>query len=47
MARGETETVLDLPPGKHTLRLLFADSHHVPFYIDSKEVEIEVVQTGS
>jgi len=40
---GETETVLDLPPGRHTLRLLFADNNHVPFYIDSREIRIEVV----
>jgi hypothetical protein len=43
---GETETVLDLPPGKHTLRLLFADIHHVPYYIDSREIEIEVLPKG-
>ena len=29
---GETETVLDLPPGKHTLRLLFADHEHRPSF---------------
>ena len=27
---GQTETVLTLPPGKHTLQLLFADYLHVP-----------------
>jgi len=27
---GETETILDLPPGKHTLQLLLADQNHVP-----------------
>ncbi|MFZ6750864.1 DUF4399 domain-containing protein [Undibacterium sp. Ren11W] len=42
--KGETETVLDLPPGKHTLRLLFANHNHVPFYIRSKEIHIEVVK---
>lgn len=41
--KGETETVLDLPPGKHKLRLLFADHEHVPYYIASKEIEIEVM----
>jgi hypothetical protein len=40
---GETETTLDLPPGKHTLRLLFADARHVPYYIDSQVVHIEVL----
>ncbi len=41
--KGETEAVLDLPPGKHTLRLLFADHNHVPYYIASKELTIEVM----
>ncbi len=27
---GQTETFLELPPGKHTLQLLFADHEHVP-----------------
>ena len=28
---GQTETVLDLAPGEHTLRLLFAQGNHVPY----------------
>jgi len=28
--KGQTETKLDLPPGKHTLQLLFADQNHIP-----------------
>ena len=44
---GETETVLTLPPGKHTLRLLFADASHVPYYIDSQVVNIEVLPPTS
>lgn len=39
---GETETLLDLPPGKHTLRLLFANHMHIPYYISSKEIAIVV-----
>jgi len=27
---GETETMLDLPPGKHTLQLLMGDDKHIP-----------------
>jgi hypothetical protein len=27
---GQTEVRLELPPGKHTLQLLFADHNHVP-----------------
>lgn len=42
-AGGETETTLDLPVGKHTLRLLFADADHKPYFLSSKEVTIEVV----
>lgn len=40
---GETEATLDLPVGKHTLRLLFANAYHQPYYVSSKEVTIEVV----
>ncbi len=28
--QGETETLLDLPPGKHTLQLLLGDEQHEP-----------------
>lgn len=42
--KGETETVLNLPPGKHTLQLLFADNAHVPYYIRSKVITIEVLK---
>ncbi|MEK0084122.1 DUF4399 domain-containing protein [Benzoatithermus flavus] len=28
---GQTETVLELPPGRHTLQLLLGDKDHVPF----------------
>ncbi|GGC82878.1 DUF4399 domain-containing protein [Undibacterium terreum] len=41
---GETEALLDLPPGKHSLRLLFADFKHVPYYITSKEVNVVVLE---
>ncbi len=27
---GQTETYIDLPPGKHTLQLLMGDANHVP-----------------
>jgi hypothetical protein len=41
---GETETTLELPPGKHTLQLLMGDAAHVPhnppFY--SKKITIYV-----
>lgn len=28
--KGQTETTLDLPPGKHTLQLLLGDHSHIP-----------------
>ena len=29
--KGQTETTITLPPGKHTLELVFADYLHIPF----------------
>jgi hypothetical protein len=42
--KGQTETTLDLPPGKHTLQLLFADYTHTPFApnVASKKITIKV-----
>lgn len=40
--KGQTGTELDLPPGKHTLRLLFADHDHRPYFVFSREINIEV-----
>jgi hypothetical protein len=42
--KGQTETVLTLAPGKHTLELLFADYLHVPFdpALHSKKITITV-----
>jgi hypothetical protein len=44
--KGQTETTLDLPPGKHTLQLLFADFTHTPFTpnLASKKITITVTQ---
>jgi hypothetical protein len=41
---GETETMLQLPPGKHTLQLLMGDAKHVPHNppIYSKKITIYV-----
>jgi hypothetical protein len=44
---GETETVLELPVGKHTLRLLFADNQHVPYYIASNQITIDVISAAA
>jgi hypothetical protein len=43
---GQTETQLDLPPGKHTLQLVLGDAEHKPFnpVVASNRVTITVVQ---
>ncbi|WP_247878283.1 DUF4399 domain-containing protein [Azospirillum sp. TSO22-1] len=42
--KGQTETVLELPPGKHTLQLVLGDTDHVPHNppIMSKKITITV-----
>lgn len=41
---GQTETILDLAPGKHTLQLLLADQNHVPHHpaVVSRKIVIYV-----
>jgi hypothetical protein len=41
--KGQTGTELDLPAGRHTLRLLFADHAHKPYFVFSNEIAIEVL----
>ena len=45
---GQTETTLDLPPGKHTLQLVFADFAHIPHDppVVSKKITITVEAKG-
>lgn len=40
--KGQTGTVLDLPAGRHTMRLLFADHDHRPYFVFSREIELTV-----
>jgi hypothetical protein len=42
--KGQTETSIELKPGKHTLQLLFADYTHTPFTpnVASKPITITV-----
>lgn len=42
--KGQTETTLNLPPGKHTLQLVFADQLHQSFDppLHSKKITITV-----
>ncbi|MEX3956808.1 DUF4399 domain-containing protein [Trinickia sp. EG282A] len=41
---GQTETMIELPPGKHTLQLLLGDENHVPHNpaVFSKKITIYV-----
>ncbi|MFC5460368.1 DUF4399 domain-containing protein [Massilia niabensis] len=41
---GETETMIELPPGKHTLQLLMGDENHVPHTppVMSKRITVTV-----
>jgi len=39
---GQMQTVLDLPAGRHTLRLLLADFQHVPLVVFSDEITVTV-----
>jgi hypothetical protein len=41
---GETETMIDLPPGTHTLQLLMGDDQHIPHTppVASKRITITV-----
>jgi len=40
--KGQTFALLDLAPGRHTLRLLFADHDHRPYFVFSREITIDV-----
>jgi Domain of unknown function (DUF4399) len=43
--KGQTEATLDLPPGKHTLQLLFADFTHTPFTPNVASSKITITVT--
>lgn len=40
--KGQTGALLDLPPGRHTLRLLFADHEHRPHFVYSPEITVQI-----
>jgi Domain of unknown function (DUF4399) len=44
--KGQTETTLTLPPGKHTLQLLLGDQNHVPHNppVMSKKITVTVTK---
>ena len=41
--KGQTGTVISLPPGAHRVRLLFADHDHRPYFVFSPEITVEVL----
>lgn len=41
--KGQMEALIRLEPGKHTLQLLLADHKHIPTFVFSRKIEIEVV----
>jgi hypothetical protein len=43
---GQTETKLDLPPGKHKLQLILGDKYHVPHNppLFSEIIEVNVIE---
>ena len=45
--KGQMETVLNLAPGKYSLRLLLADDKHLPHFVYSKPVSITVVKKNA
>ncbi|MEO8248944.1 MAG: DUF4399 domain-containing protein [Burkholderiales bacterium] len=45
--KGQMESVVDLPPGEHTVRLLLADGDHVVYFIYSKELKFTVTKRNA
>jgi uncharacterized protein DUF4399 len=43
--RGQTEARIELPPGRHTLQLLFGDANHVPHQPPLYSSKITVIVT--
>ena len=46
---GQTETIIELPPGTHTLQLLMGDGKHIPHDppVMSKRITIRVVASAT
>lgn len=40
--KGQMETVVDLPPGSYTMRLVLADQGHIPYFVYSKPLKFTV-----
>lgn len=46
---GQTEALIELPPGKHTLQLVLGDGRHLPFNppVVSKKITITIKKPGN
>lgn len=42
--KGQMETVIDLPPGTYSLRLVLADQGHIPYFVYSKPLRLTVTR---
>lgn len=42
--KGQMEAILNLEPGKHTVRLLLANHKHVPYFVFSDEIKFTVTR---
>jgi len=42
--KGQMEALVDLPPGPHTLRLVLADQGHIPYFVFSKPLTVNVTR---
>lgn len=40
--KGQMESLIDLPPGVYTLRLVLADQGHIPYFVFSKPLTVTV-----
>ncbi len=45
--KGQMETVLTLPPGSYTLRMLLADDKHLPHFVYSKPLKVTVTKKNA
>ena len=42
--KGQMETVVDLPPGSYSMRLVLADQGHIPYFVFSKPLNFTVTK---
>ncbi len=42
--KGQMETLVDLPPGSYTMRLVLADQGHIPYFVYSKPLKVTVAR---